>query len=123
MSIESVTTTATPQAEQMVSNFAQQWADGAAAVQKEFLSVYEQAGRAWVARAQSEAALWSDLVTKLSATHSAPEVLDAYSKCLSRRMEMAMEDSRRMIEEYQVAVGKIATAMKNNGSSSIGARV
>jgi hypothetical protein len=120
MSTEPATTTATSQPEQMASNLARQWADGATALQKEFLSAYEQVSRAWVARAQSEAALWSDLAAKLSATRSPPEVLDACSKCMSRRIEMAMEDSRRMIEEYQMAVGKIATAMKN-GSPSVSA--
>lgn len=95
------------------SALTQQWADGLSTVQRELLSASEQASRAWAERAQSEAALWLDFMAKLSGAKSAPEFLEVYSKCLSHRMQMALDDSRRIVEEYQGAVSKIANAMSN----------
>ena len=77
------------------------------ALQKELLHAYEKASRAWVARVQSEVAMWSDLATKLSATRTAPEALEAYSKCVSQRMQVAVEDGRRLFEEGQQVTQKI----------------
>jgi hypothetical protein len=55
----------------------------------------------WFARVQSEVAMWSELDTKLTATRSVPEALETYSKCASKRMQMAAEDGRRLFEEGQ----------------------
>jgi hypothetical protein len=40
--------------------------------QKEFFGAYEDAGRAWLARVQSEVDLWSGLAARLTATRSVP---------------------------------------------------
>jgi hypothetical protein len=63
----------------------QEQTEAAAALQKELLEAYEQAGRAWLARVQSEVALWSELATKLTATRSVPESFEAYTKCVTKR--------------------------------------
>ena len=47
-------------------------------MQKELAEAYEQASRAWLDRVKSEAELWSDLASKLSATRSVPEAMAAY---------------------------------------------
>ena len=44
-------------------NIGQERAEAAVALQKELLEAYEQTNRAWLARVQAEAALWSDLAT------------------------------------------------------------
>ena len=58
--------------------------DAAVALQKELLEAYEQASRAWLARMQSDVALWSELATKLTVTRSVPEAYEAYTKCVNR---------------------------------------
>jgi hypothetical protein len=82
--------------------------------QKELLSLCEQAGRSWGDRLQSEVSLWSETMAKLSATRSLPEFLDTYAKCMTRRMEMAMEDSKRLVEECSEATQKVAKAFGVN---------
>jgi len=96
-------------------NWGQQQTDAAMALQKELLDSYDQAGRAWLARVQSEVALWSDLATKLSATRSVPEALEAYSKCVSERMKMAADDGARLAEEAQEITQKLARSLGNGG--------
>ena len=45
--------------------FGQGQTEATTALQKELLSAYEKASRDWVARVQSEVAMWSELATKL----------------------------------------------------------
>ena len=82
--------------------------EAAIALQKAVLESYEQASRAWLTRVQSEIALWSDLANKLGATHTVPEALETYSKCVSQRMQMAADDGRRLFDESQQITQKIA---------------
>jgi len=81
--------------------------------QKTILESCEQASRVWIDRVQSEISLWSDLATKLSSTKSVPEALDAYTKCVSQRMQMAADDGRRLAEEAQQLTQKFAQSMGN----------
>lgn len=83
-------------------------------VQKELLDSYEQASRAWLARVKSEADLWSELATRLTATRSVPEAVEAYQAWIARRMEMAAEDGRRITEECQEILQKF-TRLRSNG--------
>ncbi len=89
----------------------------AAALQREFLSACEEANRQWTSRLQSEAALWSELMAKLTAARSAPEFFEAYSKGMSQRLQMTMEDSRQMVEDYQKTAQKLLNAMANGSGS------
>ncbi len=89
----------------------QERTQAALALQKAILESYEQASRDWLARLQSEVNLWSDLANKLSATHSVPEGLEAYSKCVSQRMQMAADDGRRLVEQSQQITQKIAQSL------------
>ena len=66
-------------------NLGQERTEAATPLQKELLEAYEQASRAWLARVQSEVALWSELATKLTATRSVPESFEAYTKCVTKR--------------------------------------
>ena len=80
-------------------------------IQKELLETYEQASRAWLARVQSEIALWSDLASKLSASRSVPDALGAYQETVAQRLQMAAEDAQRMVSESQAVMGRITSSL------------
>ena len=84
-----------------------------ATMQKELLDACEQANRAWLARVKSEVDLWSQLGTKMMATRSAPEALQAYQECLAQRMRMAAEDGQKISEECQKFSQKLAKSLSN----------
>jgi hypothetical protein len=90
-----------------MSEMGKERTEAALRMQKELLDAYEEASRAWLARVKSEVDLWSDLASKLAATRSVPEALQAYQECVAQRMQMAAEDGRRLSEESQ----KIASAI------------
>ena len=92
-------------------NWGSERSEAAIALQKAVLESYEQASRTWLTRVQSEIALWSDLASKLGATHSVPEALETYTKCVSQRMQMAADDGRRLVEESQQITQKIAKSL------------
>ena len=71
----------------------------AANLQKELIDTYEQASRAWLQRVNSKIALWSELVTKLSATRSIPGALEVYQKYAAQRMQMAVTDGQQLFYE------------------------
>ena len=96
-----------------IFNIGQERAEAAVALQKELLEAYEQASRAWLARVQSEVALWSELATKLTATRSVPEALEAYSKCVSKRMQMTAEDGQHLFNDCQQITQKITKSLTN----------
>jgi Phasin protein len=93
--------------------FGQAQTEAATALQKEFVHAYEDASHAWLARVQSEAVMWSDLATKLAATRTVPEILEAYSQCASQRMQVAAEDGRRLFEQSQQITQKINRSLAN----------
>jgi hypothetical protein len=86
-------------------------------MQKELLETYEQASRAWLARAKSEADLWSELATKLSASRTFPDALGAYQECVSQRMQLTAEDGRRLFDECQKITQKITHSLSGGRSS------
>ena len=86
-------------------------------MQKELLDAYEQASRAWLARAKSEADLWSELATKLSASRTFPDALGAYQECVSQRMQLTAEDGRRLFDECQKITQKITQSLSGGWSS------
>jgi len=80
----------------------QERTEAALSLQKDLLAAYEQASRTWLARVQSEVALWSDLATKLAGTLTVSETLEVYAKCISQRMKMAIDDGRLLADEAQL---------------------
>jgi hypothetical protein len=103
----------------------------AATWQKEMLEACEQFNRAWLARVQSrlarvqsEVALWSELATKLTATRSVPEALEAYTKWAARQMQMTAEDGQRLLNSYQEITQRVTksvtrpVAVRKQGKSS-----
>ena len=77
-------------------NFGEGRADALVNLQRELLEAYEQAGRAWLARVQSELELWSQLAAKLPTTRSLPEAMHAYQEYMTQRMQMAADDGRKL---------------------------
>ena len=82
-------------------------------MQKEVLAAYEEANRAWLARMNSEMEFWQDLTSKLSATRSLPEAMEACQKGAAQRMQMAAEDGRRLTEDYQKIMQKVSGSLSN----------
>jgi Phasin protein len=80
-------------------------------MQKELFDEYERASRAWVARVKSEVELWSELATKVTASRSIPEGLEAYRDCVSQRMQMAADDGRRLFEDGQKIIATVTKAV------------
>lgn len=99
-------------------NWGQERTQAAMALQKALLESYEQASRAWLARVQSEVTLWSDLANKLTTTRTVPEALEAYSKCVSQRMQMAADDGRLLADEAQDISKKIAQSLGNGSPAA-----
>jgi hypothetical protein len=82
-------------------------------IQKDLLEIYEEASRAWLARTKSELDLWSGLGAKLATTRSVPETIDAYQKCLTRRMQMAAQDGQQSFERCKKIAQKLTGALSN----------
>jgi hypothetical protein len=101
-------------------HFGQERAEAAVVLQKELLAAYEQTSRAWLARVQSEVALWSELATKLTATRSVPEAIEAYTKCVSKQMEMTAENGQYLFNDCQQISQKITKSLSNGWSTTNG---
>lgn len=88
-------------------------------IQKELIDAFQEINQAWLARARSEADLNSELVAKLSAARTMPETADAYQQVMGKRMELLVEDSRRLIADSQKFVN-LSTRFLVNGSGRNG---
>lgn len=95
-------------------------AEAFTALQKELMESYEEAGRAWTERVRTEMELWTELGRKLTATRSVPEAVEIYKQSLTRRMQMATEDSQKFAADCQKFAQKVARSMSpgwSNGGS------
>jgi Phasin protein len=95
--------------------FGKERTDAMLNAQKEVLEAYQEAGRSWLARMESELALWKDLAAKLTASRTLPEGIKAYSDSMSQRMQMAAEDGRHLFEDAQKLIAAI-TGSFNGGA-------
>ena len=96
-----------------LSDLGQERTEAMITLQKELLEAYEQASRAWLDRVKSEMELWSGLASKLTATRSVPEAVQAYQESVAQRMQMAAEDGRRLFDECQKVSHKITSSLSN----------
>ena len=95
--------------------------EAAVTLQKELLEAYEQASRDWLARVQSEVALWAELGSKMATTRSVPQALQAYSECISQQMKMTAEDAQHLFNDWQQVTQKVTRSWRNGsprGSSA-----
>ena len=72
-----------------------------AEMQTELLEKLQEANRNWFDHMQSEANLASEFWTKVTAARSIPEAATTCQEWASRRMEMAAEDSKRLLADGQ----------------------
>ena len=79
-------------------------------LQKELLDAYEAVLHTWLARVKSEIDFWSDLAASMQNARSIPEALDVYQQSIGRRVQLAAEDGRRMLEDCQNALSIITRA-------------
>ncbi len=86
-------------------------AEAMTALQKELMQSYEEAARAWTERMRTEVELWTELGQKLTATRSVPEAVEIYKQSLTRRMQMATEDSQKFAADCQKMAQKVARSM------------
>jgi hypothetical protein len=88
-------------------------------LQKDLLDAYEQASNAWLARVKSEADLWSGLAAELTKASSAPEAVAAYQEGLAERMRIAAEDGKKLAEDTQKIMKRIADLLPNGWSTKM----
>jgi hypothetical protein len=91
-------------------------AEALTAMQKELMAAYEEAGRAWSDRMRTELELWTELGKKLTSSHSMTEAMQIYQQSMTRRMQMAAEDSQKFTSDCQKFAQKIARSMSPGGS-------
>jgi ribosomal protein L16 Arg81 hydroxylase len=101
------------------SNAGQKRVKAALDLQNDLLNDYAQASRAWLERMQSEVALWAAFGSKLTATRSVPEALEAYTKCVSQQMKMTAEDGQHLFHDWQHITQKVTKSFGNGWPRAI----
>jgi len=89
-------------------------------MQKEMLKAYEEVGRAWTERIKAEVALWSDPASKLSASRTVPDGLQACQDTFAQRMRMVADDGQRLFEDGQKVIANISRTMPDGLSKGRG---
>jgi len=74
---------------------------GLANVQSELIEQFQETNRHWLDRAQAEANLASEFVSKLSLARSIPDAMTACQDWGSRRFEMMAEDAKHVLDDTQ----------------------
>jgi hypothetical protein len=83
-------------------------------IQQELFDVFQEINQAWFERARSAAALNSELIAKLTSARTMPETADAYQQCVGKRMEMLVEDGRRLLSDSQ-KIASVGSKFLTNG--------
>jgi Phasin protein len=94
--------------------------DAMLALQKELLDEYQQASQAWLARVKSELDFWSALSARMTSIHSVSEGVAAYSDGISQRVQMAVEDGRRIFDEGQKLTGAVTRLLNRQTTNDNG---
>jgi hypothetical protein len=89
--------------------------------QSEFLEKLQKINRDWLERMQLEATGASEFATRMTAARSVPEAATVWQEWASRRMEMAAEDGKRLLESSQQFM-ETSARMLSNGSLLNGRR-
>jgi hypothetical protein len=96
---------------QIPFNWGQEQTQAALHVQKAILECFEEANHAWLARIQSEMSLWTDVFSNLSQTKTIPEAMNVYTKGVTQRIKMAVDDGRMLADESQHVTQKVMQAL------------
>jgi hypothetical protein len=89
-----------------------------AEVQSEFMENIREANQKCLDRMQSEAALASEFVAKLTASHSISDTTTACQEWGKRRMELFTEDGKRLMTDSQKFMEKAARLLSNGWLSN-----
>ena len=87
--------------------------DTTTSLQHDLLAIYARSGQAWLTRAQQEMELWSGLAARVAASRSIPELADAYRDYLWQRIDLAVDDGRRLFVDSQAIMSKITKSQPN----------
>jgi hypothetical protein len=91
-------------------------------IQKELQALIVQANQDWLARAEKERALASELAARLTGAKSLPDVAKEYQEWMTRRMELMAEDSQKFFADSQKfmnsAVRLMSRGWPNGGGST-----
>jgi len=85
-------------------------------IQKDFLDAVQDLNQHWVSAFNAEAALASELFTKLAAAKSIPDAAVACQGCANRQVEILAENARQLMAAGQ----RMMPGMPGNGSSGAG---
>jgi len=91
-------------------------------IQKELFDVFQEINQAWFDRARSAVTINSELIAKLTSARTVPETAEAYQQCMGKRMELLVEDGRRLFADSQKIVN-LGTKFLANGSGRNGSTV
>ena len=86
-------------------------------MQKEVLGAYEQISRRWLDRMKSEGELWCEMTKNMSVAKSVPEAMAAFQECATKRMQMAADDGRQILNDGQTMAGAFARTIGNGWRS------
>jgi len=83
-------------------------------MQKEVLETYERISHEWLDRVKSEGELWNEMAKNISAAKSVPDTLAAFQECATKRMQMAADDGRRILNGGQAMASAFTRTVGNN---------
>ena len=90
-------------------------------VQTELFEQFQEVNKRWLDRAQAEANLASDFVSKLSLARSIPDAMTACQDWGTRRFEMVADDAKHVLDDTQKFMQTGAHMLANGfGSKSLG---
>jgi hypothetical protein len=85
-------------------------------MQEELLDTVEEMNRDWLACAESEAALVSDFISKLTAARSPADTATACQEWMDRQMNLLAQDGRRLFADSQKFM-QVGVRFLSNGSA------
>lgn len=99
-----------------VAEFSKKRLEALVEMQKELLETIGAMNQAWFERAKSEAELASELVSKLSDARSMPETANVCQECMGKKMDLLVDDGRRLFADSQKFID-IGARFLRNGSA------
>ena len=103
-------------ASQQFADMGRQSMEAMMEMQKGFLNAFQELHKQWISGVNAEAALASDLLTKLAAAKSVPDAAIACQGCANRQMEILAESGRQLA----AAGEKMVPRFFGNGSGGAG---
>jgi hypothetical protein len=93
--------------------FANMQAEMLTQIQKELYGFIERSNRDWMARVQREVAVAFEITTKLSTAKSLSDVAKVCQEVMTRRTEIIIEDSQKLLANNQDLMNAAARIWSN----------